>query len=70
MLAGICELTLATRDIAALERFYTEAFRLGALARKDDPVWLAVGPAGGVALANRTGRDADDPARPVEAGAV
>ncbi len=36
MLAGICELTLETEDIAALERFYTQAFGMRVLARKDD----------------------------------
>jgi len=45
MLGGICELSLEARDVAALERFYTEAFGLRVLAREDDRVWLAVGPA-------------------------
>lgn len=38
-----CELTLETRDLAALERFYTAAFELTVLTREDDRVWLAVG---------------------------
>lgn len=38
-----CELTLETRDLAALERFYTAGFELTVLSREDDRVWLAVG---------------------------
>jgi catechol-2,3-dioxygenase len=38
-----CEMTLETRDLAGLERFYTTAFELPVLAREDDRVWLAVG---------------------------
>jgi catechol-2,3-dioxygenase len=41
---GIVELTLETRDRAAMERFYTEAFGLEVLAREDDRTWLAAGP--------------------------
>jgi len=41
--AGICELTLETRDMALLERFYTRVFGLDVLAREDDRVWLASG---------------------------
>jgi catechol-2,3-dioxygenase len=44
MLGGICELTLETRDVGALERFYGEAFGLPVLAREDDRVGLAAGP--------------------------
>jgi catechol-2,3-dioxygenase len=44
MLGGICELTLEARDLATLERFYTEAFGLEVLAREDDRIWLAVSP--------------------------
>ena len=41
---GFAELTLETRDIAALERFYVDGFGLRVLAREDDRVWLAAGP--------------------------
>jgi catechol-2,3-dioxygenase len=40
---GFAEMTLETRDLAALERFYVEAFGLEVLAREDDRVWLAAG---------------------------
>jgi catechol-2,3-dioxygenase len=40
---GFAELTLETRDVRALERFYVDAFGLEVLAREDDRVWLAVG---------------------------
>jgi catechol 2,3-dioxygenase-like lactoylglutathione lyase family enzyme len=43
-LDGFAELTLETRDIATLERFYTEAFGLDLLKREDDRTWLAAGP--------------------------
>src|SRR5215212_6193395 len=43
-LRGFAELTLEARDMAALERFYTEALGLGLLTRDDDRVWLAAGP--------------------------
>jgi catechol-2,3-dioxygenase len=43
MVEGICELTLEARDVALLERFYTEVFALPVLAREDDRVWLGVG---------------------------
>jgi hypothetical protein len=36
MLAGIREPTLETKDIAALERFYTQAFDVRVLAHEDD----------------------------------
>ena len=42
-LTGFAELTLEARDIAALERFYSEAFGLDVLQRRDDRVWLAAG---------------------------
>jgi len=45
-----CELTLETRDLAGLERFYTTAFELPVLAREDDRVWLAVGDGGRLGL--------------------
>jgi catechol-2,3-dioxygenase len=41
--SGFVELTLEVRDLAALERFYHEAFGLEVLAREDDRVWLAAG---------------------------
>jgi len=40
---GFAELTLETRDLAALERFYVEGFGLDVLAREDDRIWLSVG---------------------------
>ena len=40
---GFAELTLETRDRAALERFYVEAMGLEVLAREDDRTWLAAG---------------------------
>jgi catechol-2,3-dioxygenase len=40
---GYAELTLETRDMRGLERFYTEAFGLEVLAREDDRTWLAAG---------------------------
>jgi catechol-2,3-dioxygenase len=40
---GICELTLEARDIAALERFYTQGLGLEVISRADDRVWLAAG---------------------------
>lgn len=43
MVDGYAELTLETRDPAALERFYTVAFGLEVLNRDGDRVWLKVG---------------------------
>ena len=43
-LSGFAELTLEARDIATLERFYSEAFGLEVLQRGDDRIWLAAGP--------------------------
>jgi catechol-2,3-dioxygenase len=40
---GFAELTLQARDIATLERFYTDGLGLEVLAREDDRVWLAAG---------------------------
>jgi catechol-2,3-dioxygenase len=42
-LKGFAELTLEARDMAALERFYTEALGLDVLQRRDDRIWLAAG---------------------------
>jgi catechol-2,3-dioxygenase len=41
---GFAELTLETRDTAALERFYVDAVGLAVLAREADRIWLAAGP--------------------------
>lgn len=41
---GICELTLETRDRAALEAFYTEVFRMQVISREPDRTWLEVAP--------------------------
>jgi catechol-2,3-dioxygenase len=41
--AGICELTLETRDVEAMERFYCGVLGAKVLDREDDRVWLAVG---------------------------
>ncbi len=43
-LDGFAELTLEARDMATLERFYTEAFGLEVLKHDDDRIWLAAGP--------------------------
>jgi catechol-2,3-dioxygenase len=47
---GFAELTLETRDLARLERFYVDAFGLAVLTREDDRVWLAAGPAARLGL--------------------
>jgi catechol-2,3-dioxygenase len=41
--AGICELTLETRDMAAMERFYCGILGCELIAREDDRVWLGCG---------------------------
>ena len=41
--AGICELTLETRDVDAMERFYCGVLGAGVIDREGDRVWLAVG---------------------------
>jgi len=41
---GFAELTLETRDLEGLERFYTGVFGLQVLTREDDRIWLAAGP--------------------------
>ena len=43
LIAGICELTLETRDVEAMERFYCGILECEVLAREDDRVWLACG---------------------------
>jgi catechol-2,3-dioxygenase len=40
---GFAELTLETRDLPGLERFYADGFGLEVLAREGDRVWLAAG---------------------------
>lgn len=40
---GFCELTLETRDIAALEEFYADGLGLQPIDRAEDRVWLAAG---------------------------
>ena len=40
---GFAEITLETRDMRGLERFYTHLFGLEVLAREDDRIWLAAG---------------------------
>jgi catechol-2,3-dioxygenase len=42
--AGLCELTLETRDLERMEAFYTRCFGLVVLSREQDRVWLACGP--------------------------
>jgi catechol-2,3-dioxygenase len=44
LLDGVAELTLETRAIAPLERFYVDVLGCEVLAREDDRVWLACGP--------------------------
>jgi catechol-2,3-dioxygenase len=41
--SSLAELTLETRDLPAMERFYREVVGLSVLAREDDRIWLAVG---------------------------
>lgn len=41
---GICELTLQSADLAALERFYVDVLGLRVIDRADDRIWLACGP--------------------------
>jgi catechol-2,3-dioxygenase len=40
---GFAELTLETRSLERLERFYADGFGLEVLAREDDRIWLAAG---------------------------
>jgi catechol-2,3-dioxygenase len=42
-IAGNCEMTLETRDLPLLERFYTTVFGLDTLSRDEDRIWLAAG---------------------------
>jgi catechol-2,3-dioxygenase len=41
--AGLCELTLETRDMTAMQRFYCEVLGCEVLLREHDRVWLSVG---------------------------
>lgn len=41
--AGICELTLETRDMPTMERFYCDVLGCEVISREDDRVWLACG---------------------------
>lgn len=41
--AGICELTLETRDMATMERFYCDVLGCEVLLRERDRLWLACG---------------------------
>ena len=43
--SALAELTLETRDLAAMERFYREVVELPVLAREDDRIWLGIGEA-------------------------
>lgn len=43
LIRGICEMTLETRDLQQLERFYCRALGCHVLSRQDDRVWLACG---------------------------
>jgi catechol-2,3-dioxygenase len=56
---GICELVLEAEDVPRLERFYR---RLGLeeLAREDDRVWLAAGPAVRLGIWSPGAKEHDD----------
>jgi catechol-2,3-dioxygenase len=41
--SALAELTLETRDLVAMERFYRDVVGLSVLAREDDRIWLGVG---------------------------
>src|SRR5919206_3672246 len=41
--SALAELTLETRDLSAMERFYRDVVGLTVLAREDDRIWLGVG---------------------------
>jgi catechol 2,3-dioxygenase-like lactoylglutathione lyase family enzyme len=41
--SSLAELTLETRDLAAMERFYRDVVGLCVLAREEDRIWLGVG---------------------------
>ncbi len=57
---GFCEVTLETRDPAALEAFYTKALSLAVLSRDDDRVWLACGPRARLGLWTPGEKEFDD----------
>lgn len=41
---GVAELTLETRDLDAMERFYARVLDCRVLSREDDRIWVACGP--------------------------
>jgi catechol-2,3-dioxygenase len=41
--SSLAELTLETRDLPAMERFYHDVVGLSVLAREDDRIWLGIG---------------------------
>ena len=43
LIDGVCELTLESSDLAALEGFYRDALGLRTIKRDDDRVWMAAG---------------------------
>jgi catechol-2,3-dioxygenase len=43
LIAGICELTLETRDMTAMERFYCGILGCEVLSRERDRLWLSCG---------------------------
>ncbi|HZC29261.1 MAG TPA: VOC family protein [Gaiellaceae bacterium] len=43
LLGGICELTLQTSELDALERFYVDCFGATVISRAEDRIWLACG---------------------------
>lgn len=57
---GIAEVTLQTRDLAALERFYRETIGLELLQRDDDRVWLAAGQRSRLGLWTPGAKEFDD----------
>lgn len=57
---GIAEITLQTRDLAGLERFYREVIGLGELQRQSDRIWLAAGKHGRIGLWTPGAKEFDD----------
>ena len=43
LIAGVCELTLETTDMTAMEHFYCGVLGCDVISREDDRVWLAAG---------------------------
>jgi catechol-2,3-dioxygenase len=50
VITGLCEVTLRTRDLDRLARFYAEAVGLEVISRDDDRIWLAIGERGRLGL--------------------